>query len=74
VKRFSRTGSDEIIFFAEEAILAEPRRRPEINTCERAALIKQWSSIMWAIITLMYRSYCRARLLEMRKYHLANHA
>jgi hypothetical protein len=28
---------------------------------------------MWAIITLMYRSYCRARLLEMRKYHLANY-
>jgi hypothetical protein len=28
-------------------------------------------SIMWTLLSLIYREYCRARLLEMRKYHLA---
>jgi hypothetical protein len=27
--------------------------------------------IMWKLISLMYREYCRARLLEMRKFQLA---
>jgi hypothetical protein len=26
---------------------------------------------MWALISLIYRAYCRARLAEMRKIHLA---
>jgi hypothetical protein len=26
---------------------------------------------MWALISLIYREYCRARLAEMRKFHLA---
>jgi hypothetical protein len=35
---------------------------------------QQWSWIMWVLISSIYRSYCRARLLEMRKYHLASTA
>jgi len=27
---------------------------------------------MWAIVSFIYRQYCRARLAEMRKYHLAS--
>jgi hypothetical protein len=26
---------------------------------------------MYMLISLMYREYCRARLVEIRKYHLA---
>jgi hypothetical protein len=26
---------------------------------------------MWTLISLIYREYCRARLAEMRKCHLA---
>jgi hypothetical protein len=41
------------------------------NHCARTSLlIKQWSSVMSAIITLLYREYCKARLAEMRKLHL----
>lgn len=29
---------------------------------------------MWTLISLMYREYCRARLDEIRKYHLATAA
>jgi hypothetical protein len=29
------------------------------------------SSIMWTILRLIYREYCKARLMEMRKYHRA---
>jgi hypothetical protein len=35
-------------------------------------LVKQWSSIMSAILTLFYRAYCLARLTEMRRRHLAH--
>jgi hypothetical protein len=34
-------------------------------------LIKQRGSIMWTLISILYRAYCRQRLLEIRKYHLA---
>jgi hypothetical protein len=27
---------------------------------------------MWAIVSLIYREYCRARLAEMRKVHLGS--
>jgi hypothetical protein len=33
--------------------------------------IKQRGAIMWSLISLMYREYCRARLLEMRRFRLA---
>jgi len=29
---------------------------------------------MWTLISLIYREYCRARLVEIRKYHLATTA
>jgi len=32
---------------------------------------QQWSSIMWAILSLIYRLSCRARLMEMRRRNLA---
>jgi hypothetical protein len=25
---------------------------------------------MWTLLSLIYREYCRARLMEMRKHHL----
>jgi hypothetical protein len=31
---------------------------------------QQWGSIMWAIINILYRQYCRARLVEIRKFEL----
>jgi hypothetical protein len=27
---------------------------------------------MWTILSLIYRHYCRARLMEMRRYRLAS--
>lgn len=32
---------------------------------------QQWSSVMSTLLTLIYREFCRARLAEMRKQHLA---
>ncbi len=32
---------------------------------------QQRSSIMWTVLSLIYRLSCRAHLLEMRKHHLA---
>jgi hypothetical protein len=32
---------------------------------------QQRSSIMWTVLSVIYRFYCRAHLLEMRKHHLA---
>ena len=29
---------------------------------------------MWALMSLIYREYCRARLAEMRKFHLTTRA
>jgi hypothetical protein len=37
-------------------------------------MIKQRGTIMWALISLLYREYCRARLTEMRKFRLATTA
>jgi hypothetical protein len=36
-----------------------------------AAIDQQWSWIMLAIITLLYRLYCKARLVEIRKLSAA---
>jgi hypothetical protein len=33
---------------------------------------QQWSSIMWALISILYREYCRARLAEMRRFELTH--
>jgi hypothetical protein len=35
---------------------------------------QQRGSIMWAIFNIMYREYCRARLVEIRKFTLQNGA
>jgi hypothetical protein len=32
---------------------------------------QQRSSIMWTVLSLIYRQYCWARLMEMRKSHLS---
>jgi hypothetical protein len=37
------------------------------------SLVKQRGSIMLAFLNLLYRAYCRARLLEMRRQHLAGY-
>jgi hypothetical protein len=64
----SSTGSDETFFLAEETIFRERRRQPEIGTRQYVeTVIKQWSSVMSAFLTLIYREYCRVRLAEMRK-------
>jgi hypothetical protein len=35
-----------------------------------SAIDQRWSCIMLAIITLLYREYCKARVAEMRARHL----
>ena len=39
-------------------------------TIKMAGVIKQWSSVMLAFFTMLYREYCRARLAEMRRHRL----
>jgi hypothetical protein len=46
------------------------RQRPEIFVWYHFATDQRWSLVMSAILTLVYRAYCLARLLEMRKHHL----
>ena len=36
------------------------------------ASIKQGSPLMWTLMNLFYRAYCRARLTEMRKFGVAH--
>jgi hypothetical protein len=36
--------------------------------------IKQRGAIMWKLLSVLYREYCRARLAEIRKYNLAKTA
>jgi len=49
--------------------------REEARKPHRANILavdgQQRSSIMWTVLSLIYRLSCRARLLEMRKHHLA---
>jgi hypothetical protein len=35
-------------------------------------MVKQRGSIMFAFLNLVYRAYCRARLLEIRRQYLAS--
>jgi hypothetical protein len=44
---------------------------PKPNGGMIAATDRQWSLIMWTVLSLIYRHCCHARLMEMRKYHLA---
>jgi hypothetical protein len=36
--------------------------------------IKQRGAILWKLLSLLYREYCRVRLAEIRKYNLAKTA
>jgi hypothetical protein len=59
-----------------ETIFAWRRSQPE-TVCQAGSppLVKREGSIMWAIISSIYRAYCYARLLEMRKnHHHVSHA
>lgn len=62
-------GSDETSFLVHETILARLRKRQETNVGHAAANDQQWSSIMSALLTLIYREYCKACLAEMKKHY-----
>ena len=53
--------------FSEASEKALKRKGPSLQ-----GVIKRWGSIMWAIITFLYRQYCLARLAEMRRYRLGH--
>jgi hypothetical protein len=57
----------ETTLSADEVILRERRRQPEMSNDQDNSVIKRRSSIMLAFFTMLYREYCRARLAEMRK-------
>ncbi|MGB9116195.1 hypothetical protein [Bradyrhizobium sp.] len=67
VSRFHGTGSDETIFFAQEAILAAHEDGPKRKPVMIARNDQQRSSVMPAFLTLIYREYCKARLAEMKE-------
>jgi hypothetical protein len=48
-------GSDETSFLVHETILASLRKRQETNVGHAAVTDEQWSAIMSAFLTLMYR-------------------
>jgi hypothetical protein len=56
---------------AKKPFLPDGEDSRKSNPCNLVCLVKQWSSIMSALITLIYREYCRARLAEMRKHLIA---
>jgi hypothetical protein len=68
VNRLHQGAAEETIQTREETIFALGRRQPEIIAVHGDVADRQWSLIMSALITLIYREYCRARLAEMRKY------
>jgi hypothetical protein len=70
-KRFGPVRSDETIFRRDETISGTARRRPETNIGHHRGKDQQRSSVMSTFLTLIYREFCRARLAEMRKQHLA---
>jgi hypothetical protein len=52
-------------------LLAHEKARKRARAKIPAVNGQQRSSIMWTLLSLIYRLSCRARLLEMRKRHLA---
>jgi len=36
----------------------------------KCTMIRQWSMIMLSFINFFYREYCRAMMIEMRKYEM----
>jgi hypothetical protein len=65
-------GFDETSFLVHETILASLRKRQETNVGHAALHDQQWSSIMSAFLTLIYREYCKACLAEMQKHFLGS--
>jgi hypothetical protein len=55
----------------DETVFSAWRRQPETGQWSDA-YAKQWSSVMWDIINILYREYCLARLTEMRRCELSN--
>jgi hypothetical protein len=71
-----RPALDEATWMMNETIFAWRRSQPE-TVCQAGSppLVKREGSIMWAIISSIYRAYCYERLLEMRSNHRrASHA
>jgi hypothetical protein len=52
---------------------SQAREEARKRGCANVSVVngQQWSWIMWAVLSLIYRLSCRARLLEMRRHHLA---
>jgi hypothetical protein len=72
VKRLHRLRDRETFSGAGEAIFLfheEGRKRTPVTNLPND--LTKGESVMWTLISLFYRGYCRARLAEMRKYHLA---
>jgi hypothetical protein len=68
-------ASLQMAVFSDETISVRRRSEPETIVDQAfQQVIRQWSSIMWAIISSVYRAYCLARLLEMRRHHRVSHA
>jgi hypothetical protein len=67
----SSDPGDETIRRCDEAIFLDLGKalKPAFASIPAAGRIK--GSIMWTLVSMLYRAYCRARLLEIRKYHLA---
>jgi hypothetical protein len=67
---------DETTWARDETILGRRRSQPETHyQATWSPLVKRKGSIMWAIISSIYRAYCYERLLEMRSNHRrASHA
>jgi hypothetical protein len=57
------------MFCAEEAILAGGEAALKQLSINLSALMKQRSSVMSALLTLIYHEFCKACLAEMRKHH-----
>jgi hypothetical protein len=56
----------------DETIFPLPERRPETwAPYRRFQVIKQWGSIMYAFLTMLYRLYVVTRLLEIRRHRIA---
>lgn len=67
----SPLSADETVFFFEEAISSERRRRPETIARNDSGIGQQRGSIISAILTLIYRTYCVTCLTAMRRLNLA---
>ena len=63
--RRNHFGAAKKPFLASDAVT--PKRLP----VRVVTLIKQRGSVMWTVLSLIYRQYCWARLMEMRKSHLS---